>query len=264
MHSGIFKKYFNEIITHHNGLGRPDTIASVLKKLDCVSDCMVLHHYIVQNGDDSSLFLASHLLHCYLRWKYKEDGWAFFVNMHDRNVYSWNSLIAGYAQHSNGHEAMNCFQKMQSEGLSPDRITYICILKACGKTGSIEKGEKIHDEIVNKGLFMEKDIMLNNALVDMYVKCGVLQKAQQLVDEHPDRNVISWNSLISGYVQEEQYDEALNCFDRMQNEGHVPDMVTFTCILNACGGKRALEKGEQIHKEIVNSGLLDKENIVLL
>ena len=58
-----------------------------------------------------------------------------------RNVYSWNSLIAGYAQHSNGHEAMNCFQKMQSEGLSPDWITYICIPEACGNIGSIEKGE---------------------------------------------------------------------------------------------------------------------------
>ena len=128
----------------------------------------------------------------------------------------------------------------------------------------LKKGEKIHDEIVIKGLFMEKDIMLNNALVDMYVKCGVLQKAQQLVDEHPDRNVISWNSLISGYVQEEQYDEALNCFNQMQSEGHFPDMVTFTCIiLNACGGKRAFEKGEQIHKEIVNCGLLKKKTLCL-
>ena len=67
-----------------------------------------------------------------------------------RNVYSWNSLIAGYAQHSNGHEAMNCFQKMQSEGLSPDRITYICILKAFGNTRFSVKGEKIHDESINK------------------------------------------------------------------------------------------------------------------
>ena len=83
-----------------------------------------------------------------------------------RTLYCSNSLIVGYAQHKNGHEAMNYIQKMQSEGLSPDRITYICILKACGKTGSIEKGEKIHDEIINKGLFMEKDIVLNNALVN--------------------------------------------------------------------------------------------------
>ena len=61
---------------------------------------------------------------------------------------------------------MNCFQTMQSEGLSPDRITYICILKAFGNNGFIVNGEKIHDESINKGLFMEEDIVLNNALVN--------------------------------------------------------------------------------------------------
>ena len=57
---------------------------------------------------------------------------------------------------------MNCVQKMQSDGLSPDRITYICILKAFGNIGFTVKGENIHDESINKGLFMEEDIVLNN------------------------------------------------------------------------------------------------------
>ena len=56
-------------------------------------------------------------------------------------------------------------------GISPDMVTFICILKACGSTGAIEKGKQIHHVIYSKG-FLEKDIMLGTALVDMYVKCG--------------------------------------------------------------------------------------------
>ena len=55
---------------------------------------------------------------------------------------------------------------MQSEGLSPYRITYICILKAFGNAQFSVKGKTIHDEGINKGFFMEEDIVLNNDLMD--------------------------------------------------------------------------------------------------
>ena len=103
--------------------------------------------------------------------------------------------------------------------------------------------------------------MLGNALVDMYVKCGELAKAQQVVEELDVRSVVSWNILIAGYTQEEQGHKALACFALMQREGLTPNEVTFTCILNACGSIGAIDKGKQIHNLIVGGRLMN-DNIV--
>ena len=71
------------------------------------------------------------------------------------------------------------------------------------------------------------DIVLANVLMDMYARCGCLTKAHQFLEELPIRDVIAWNALITGYVQEGQNHEALNCFGSMQSEGIYPNAATF-------------------------------------
>ena len=132
---------------------------------------------------------------------------------------------------------------MKNEGLSPDAITFISVLKACGGTGALVKGKQIHDEIVSRGL-LEKDIVLGTTLVDMYAKCGMITKAHKVLKELPIRNVVSWNALIAGYAEQGQCHEALNCLQWMQTEGLSPDKVTFVSILSACSHSGLLEKGE--------------------
>ncbi|KAI5066554.1 hypothetical protein GOP47_0019178 [Adiantum capillus-veneris] len=178
-----------------------------------------------------------------------------------RDVVSWTALIAGYVQHGHGKEALGCFHQMQSEGLSPNAITYSCILKACGIMQDAEMGKQIHDEIVSQGL-LERNVVLGNALVDMYAKCGVLTKAHKVLDELSTRDVISWTALIAGYVQRGHGKEALGCFHRMRSEGLSPNAITYACTLKACGIMQEVDMGKQIHDEIVSEGLLEK-NVVL-
>ena len=179
-----------------------------------------------------------------------------------RDVVSWSTLITGYTQHGQGQEALNCFERMQSEGLSPDTVTLICILKACGNIRAVSIGEKIHEEIIASGMLGKEDVMLGTALVDMYAKCGALEKAQEVIEELPARDVVSWSVLITGYAQQGRCQEALNCFDRMRNEGLCPDAVTFVCILKACSITGAINIGEQIHNEILRKGFLQKDVMV--
>ncbi|MCO5592863.1 hypothetical protein L7F22_046867 [Adiantum nelumboides] len=82
---------------------------------------------------------------------------------------------------------------------------------------------------------LKDDVVLGTALVDMYAKCGVLQKAQKVLEELPFRNVVSWNVLIAGYLKEGQDQEALGYLQQMQNEGLDPNAITYDCILKACG-----------------------------
>ena len=80
---------------------------------------------------------------------------------------------------------------------------------------------------------LEKNVILGTVLVDMYAKCGMLKKAQQVLEDLPFRNIVSWSVLIAGCVQHGQSHEALNYFERMQSEGLLPDVVTFVCLLKA-------------------------------
>ena len=98
---------------------------------------------------------------------------------------------------------------MQRKGLCPDAVSFVCILKAAGSARAIDEGKKIHKEIVNRG-FLPEDITLGTSLVDMYAKCGVVVKAQQVLNELPVKNVVTWNALIEGYAQYGQGDGAMN------------------------------------------------------
>ena len=82
-----------------------------------------------------------------------------------RDVVTWNVLITGYTQQGKGHEATNSFELMQMEGINPDASTLSCILKACGSTKYLGKGEEIHKEIIRRGL-LENDALIGTALVD--------------------------------------------------------------------------------------------------
>lgn len=178
-----------------------------------------------------------------------------------QDVITWNTLIGGYAQHGHGREALRCFEEMQRRGFTCTAVTIVCILKACGSIDAPEVGEQVHARIVQEGL-LDVNIVVANALMDMYIKCGRLQQAQEVFDERHDLNVVSWNILITGYIQHEHTEEALTCFDQMQSEGFAPNRVTFVGVLKACGCQRAVHKGLELHVVIVREGLLE-DNLVV-
>ena len=174
-----------------------------------------------------------------------------------RDIVMWSTLMSGYVRHGQGETALNCFERMQHEGLSPNNIVFTFALKACGIAKAIDKGKEIHDDILSNGL-LENDIVLGTALVDMYCRCGALVKAQEILNGFLFRDIIVWNTLISEYVKNGQVEDVFRSYERMQNEGLCPDTITFACIVKACGIKGELEKGKYVHSVIYNVGFLGK------
>ena len=151
---------------------------------------------------------------------------------------------------------------MLDAGISPDAVNYMCVLKACRAVRSLEMGEDIDTEVRKRGL-LQSNIALGSELVDMYAKCGALEKAREVFECLPERNVVSWSALIAGYVQQRLGDEALNCFRRMQEyAGVCPDAVTYLCVLKACSIAGSLEIGEDINRVVQKRGLFP-ENVNL-
>ena len=217
-----------------------------------------IHGEVLKQGLlEKDCALGSALVDMYMKCGAIGKAERVFEELPVRNVVTWTAMIAGYAQHGFVNKALDCFIGMQDEGICPNVVTYVCILKACGSIRSIQKGEEIHVEIAKQEK-LKKNIMLGNALVDMYVKCGALAKAQEAFDVHEARDVVTWTTLIVGYAQHEFSNEALKCFSRMQEEGISPDLLTFSSILKACGNIGSVEKGKEIHAKISNN-LLKKD-----
>ena len=209
----------------------------------------------------SNMFVGSALIHMYAKCGALLRAHNAFDKLPIRNVISWTALIAGYCRHGNVGKALGCFELMQHEGVSPNEITFSCILQACGNMGIIAKGQEVHTHIEREGM-LGKWCMLDTALVDMYVKCGELAKAKQVLDQLPDRDVVTWTALIAGYAQHGSGKEVFHYLDQMQYEGLCPNEVTFACILQACGNIRALKKGMEVHAAIMKRGSFRSNNLL--
>ena len=162
-------------------------------------------------------------------------------------------LITGYAKHGHGDEALDCVKEMQIEGLIPDAVTLICTLKACGSIRIIVKCQQIHAHILLAGF--ERESYVGNALVDMYAKCGLLIEAQELFNTLPIRDVASWSSLISGYIEHDLYEEVLDAMEDIENDRIHPNPVLFVSLLKSCGRIGATIKGQELHIDIIKRGL---------
>ena len=245
-----------------------DSVQSILMLLKCCTREKDLckghrmHEDILERGLlKKSIYIGTALVDMYAKCGALSKAQLVFDELPTQNVVSWTALIGGYAQYGHGEKALCCFEQMQQKGLSPDALTYVCILKACGSIKDAQKGSEIHAEIVKHGM-LGNDSVLGTALVDMYAKCGALAKAQQVFDVLPIQNTVSWNVLISGYCQHGHCEEALKCFQEMRCQGVSPNSITFACVLKICGKLGAVEKGKNIHEEMLREGYLENDSML--
>ncbi|KAH7447653.1 hypothetical protein KP509_01G115200 [Ceratopteris richardii] len=176
-----------------------------------------------------------------------------FSGIPNQDIVIWNILISGYAQSGCSLEVLQSFKEMEHQRISPDAVTLACVLKACGSMGAISKGQETHMRIVKYGLF-EEYVLVGNTLIDMYGNFHMLSEAHEVFDKLPERDIVSWNALIACHVENEYYEQALSCYQWMQDEGYFPDAITFACASKACAGIGFGCKGQHIHAEVVKFG----------
>ncbi|XP_057866535.2 pentatricopeptide repeat-containing protein At1g08070, chloroplastic-like [Cryptomeria japonica] len=182
------------------------------------------------------------------------DARKLFDDMTERDLLSWNMIIRAYGRHEFPQEALVLFYQMQRTGVQPDHFTFASILPVCAKLGALEQGFQIHQRVTRSGFGL--DFVVHSALMDMYAKCGSMQKALELFDRMPQRDVVSWTAIIAGYAQNGLAEKALEAYQQMQQRGVQPDQFTFASILPACAKMGALEHGMNIHQSIRESGHL--------
>lgn len=157
------------------------------------------------------------------------------------NVVTWTSIIASCTQHGKDMEALEFFRDMQADGVEPTAVTIPSLIPACGNVSALTHGKEIHCFSLRKGIF--DDVYVGSALIDMYAKCGRIQLSRHCFDIMPAKNLVSWNSVMSGYAMHGKARETIEMFNMMLQSGQKPDLITFTCVLSACTQNGLIEEG---------------------
>ncbi|KAJ4724243.1 Pentatricopeptide repeat-containing protein [Melia azedarach] len=242
--------------------------------------------HVLELGFDVDMYVHNALVHMLVSCGELQLAYKVFDEGCVKNLVSWNSLINGYARSGFSREAIRLYREMQLERVKPDEVTMIGLVSACAQLEDLNLGRELHQYIKESEL--DLTVPLENALMDMYGKCGKLEAAKEIFDSMmdktvvsfttmivgyakfgfldlarkifdglPEKNVVTWNAMIGGYVQAKHSKEALAMFHKMQASNVKPDHVTMIHCLSACSQLGAFDFGIWIHH------FIEKQNLYL-
>lgn len=213
----------------------------------------MIHDQIIKSDLESDSMVASSLIDMYGKCGSLDEAHCLFYMMRSPDVVAWGAVIAGYAKYEQGAVALELFHKMQNKHLEPDKFVFSCTLKACGSIGALLEGKLLHSQIICSGF--DADRVVNNALIDMFTKCGSLREAREIFDNMRNRDAVSWGTMIAGYVQHGLGLSALKIFESLCQTALKPDKVIYVSILSACGELQKIEQGKLVHRHVLQSGI---------
>ncbi|KAK1413180.1 hypothetical protein QVD17_34951 [Tagetes erecta] len=202
-----------------------------------------LHSLTIKIGFQYNLAVTNSIMYLYLKVGWFAQAKKLFHGLEQVSLVTWNAMIAGHAQmmdlednnvlaSRNGIEALDMFLRLQRSGLKPDLFTFSSILTVCSNLVALEQGEQVHAQAIKSGFL--SDVVVGTALVNMYNKCGSINKASKAFVEMPSRTLISWTSMITAFAQHGFSKDALDLFNDMRLAGDRPNKVTFVGVLSAC------------------------------
>ncbi|XP_078170152.1 putative pentatricopeptide repeat-containing protein At1g74400 [Carex rostrata] len=221
-----------------SGYNDPSTLCNLIKastnqpSLTCGVQA---HSLVLKLGHNANPYLATALVTMYSEAHSLTDAHKVFDELPNRTAVCWTSLISAYERHGYPRRALELFRHMQLNNVEPDRVAITVAISACTDLGALDLGSWIYTYICrnwSKESILE-DLILQNALINMYVKCGNVKAARCIFDMAKKRDVTTWTCMVMGYALHGPAVEALNIFYMMQKE-FAPNHVTFLGALMAC------------------------------
>ncbi|KNA19523.1 hypothetical protein SOVF_059620 [Spinacia oleracea] len=212
-----------------------------------------LHGLVMKSNLRSNVCVTNAILDMYGKCGDVVGAEGVFNEMIRRDAVSWNAIIAAYEQNRLEDETLRLFAAMLACGMEPDEFTYGSVLKASSGKQTSKCGMEIHSRVIKSGLGL--DPFVGSTLVDMYCKYGMIDEAMKLHNRLEKQNIVSWNAIISGCLQQNQNDEALRIFSLMLGMGIEPDNFTYATVLDTCANLATVGLGKQIHGQIIKHKL---------
>ncbi|XVF24355.1 hypothetical protein REPUB_Repub13aG0120800 [Reevesia pubescens] len=224
-----------------------DTMSSVISActgLENVDSGCMIHGYVIKSGLDRDIYVATSLVDMYSKCGLPDMAENVFFDMPHKNIVAWNSMMSCYCRNGLPDQSIKLFSKIVQHGFYPDSISITSVLAAVSSIAALLNGKIIHGYLVR--LEIESDIQLENALIDMYIKCGFLKYAEYIFQNMSQKDVVTWNCMIAGYGSHGDCLQALSLFEEMKNSGITPDDVTFLSLISSCNHAGLVDEGQNI------------------
>uniref|UniRef100_A0A1D1Z651 Pentatricopeptide repeat-containing protein At5g16860 n=1 Tax=Anthurium amnicola TaxID=1678845 RepID=A0A1D1Z651_9ARAE len=232
------------------------TIASILpaiSDLHCVNLCKEMHAYSYRHGMESERRVRNALVSVYGKCALIPYASGVFEEIGDRDVISWSSMVASYAQNGLCNEALHVFRQMITVEIEPNPISITSVLDACSAISGLKQGKEIHLWAVKNAV--DGQTFVGSALIDMYAKCGRIIDSRRVFDLMKEKNLVTWNSMIGGYAFHGLGEEALKIFHRLEE----PDEVSFIAALSACSHGGLVAEGIAIFNRMKDFNVSPRE-----
>ncbi|XWS46094.1 hypothetical protein CRYUN_Cryun14cG0034100 [Craigia yunnanensis] len=234
------------------------TIMSLIKALDALNWdvlIMMVHGLVVKMGFESEPSVLTALI-----WSYSVYGmgtcWSLFHQIPNKDVVLWSAMVAACVKNGDYVEALELFRRMQFFGLKANHVSIVSILPACANLGTLRLGREIHGFIIRRTFYHVTSVQ--NSLVDMYAKCRSLETAIHVFDGMFKRDMVSWRTMIRGYIENECGIKAVNLFSKMQRLSFfAPDEFVVRNMIMAVLQSGESKIGPAFHCYVLKSGFLD-------
>ncbi|WCJ30054.1 Pentatricopeptide repeat (PPR) superfamily protein [Euphorbia peplus] len=228
------------------------SILPVLVELELFDLGKEIHGYCLRFGVEGDVFIPNSLIDMYAKSGNALKASHVFHQMTQKNVVSWNAMVANFSQNRHELAAIELLRQMQADGEIPNKVTFVNVLPACARASLAQSGKEIHAKAIRLGF--HSDIFISNALSDMYAKCGRLNLARNVFSISL-RDQVSYNILIDGYSQTMDSSESIKLFIEMAHLGMKHDIVSYMGAIAACANLAAMKQGKEIHGLVVRKQL---------
>ncbi|EPS70069.1 hypothetical protein M569_04691, partial [Genlisea aurea] len=233
------------------------TLTSLLRASAEIGDIHVgsaVHGQCVKTGFSNNVRVQTSLSGMYSTCSNPTLAMKMFLEVVDRDDLAWNSIISGHLKNGKLSESVSLFHEMVKDGIAPTHFTYSLMLNACAKLENLPTGKVLHAQVITSGTLL--DLPLQNSLLDMYCSCCDPHAALKIFSRIHSPDLVSWNSIICGFSENEDVERALNMYLHLRRQPFLkPDEYTLAAIL--CGTSRfpASHYGEPLHAESTKTGL---------
>ncbi|KAK9068823.1 hypothetical protein SSX86_012939 [Deinandra increscens subsp. villosa] len=209
-----------------------------------------IHAHVLRHGFGVNVHIMTTLVDMYARFGCVSKSGYVFNQMTSKNVVSWSAMIACYAKNGRPFDALRLFGEMMLEvdDSTPNSVTMVSVLQACGALGAIEQGKLLHGYILRRGLDSVLPVLAS--LITMYARCGDLEVGRRVFDQMARRDVVSWNAMISSYGMNGFGEKAIEVYNEMVSNKIAPSPITFVSVLGACSHSGLVDEGKNLFESI--------------
>ncbi|XAR49757.1 hypothetical protein NMG60_11033051 [Bertholletia excelsa] len=186
------------------------------------------------------------LISGYSQWGLVDEAFQIFESMPERSSATWNAMISAYVQSNRFQEAFALFSRMLAEKIELDKYVAASMLSACTGLGALKMGEWIHGCVKKSGI--ELDSKLATSIIDMYSKCGCLEKAVEIFHGLGNKGISSWNAMIGGLALHGKGKAAIEHLKEMERDK--PRLEHFGCMVDLLGRAGFLEEAKKLIDEM--------------